>query len=460
MFDSGSATIPEVEGARSEASSTAPTLAELECMLDRLAALDGAGVSEAEQIEYLSLLEKLKGGSAAAQARVTDNLAVDRTASEAERGVPSAKRSQGLAAEIGLARRTSPFRGARDLGLAKVLVREMPQTLDLLTRGEISEWRATVVVRETAVLSLEDRQQVDAELADQLASLGDREAAATARAIGYRLDPGSAIRRTRGARSDRFVSLRPAPDTMSYLTAFLPVEQGVACFAALQNAADTACSDGDPRSRSQVMADTAVERLTGQASAPDVDVEVHVVMTDSALLTDDDTPAHVVGYGPIHAALARLIVRRAHRAWLRRLYRSPRSGALVAMDSRRRAFDGELREFLVIRDQICRTPWCDAPIRHADHVIPVINGGKTSVENGQGLCEACNYAKQAAGWRTIPLPSDRHEVLITTPTGRTYVSTAPDPPQPFVPPPDEAGDVVHFYSEVRTSDEECQLLLA
>ena len=184
-------------------------------------------------------------------------------------------------------------------------------------------------------------------------------------------------------------------------------------------------------------------------------------MTDSTLLSDDHVPAEVVGYGPIHAALAREIVRDAPRAWLRRLYTRPGSGDLVTTDSRRRAFTGELRELLVVRDQVCRTPWCDAPVRHADHVVPVADGGGTSLENGQGLCEACNYAKEAAGWRAMPLPSDRHQVLVSTPTGHTYVSTAPDPPGWKAPPPDErAGDLVHFYSEVRTLRDEVQPLLA
>ena len=146
-------------------------------------------------------------------------------------------------------------------------------------------------------------------------------------------------------------------------------------------------------------------------------------------------------------------MRRSYRAWLRRLYLSPDRSTLVAMDSRRRTFDGELRQFLVLRDQVCRTPWCDAPIRHADHPVRASDGGETSAENGQGLCEACNYAKEAAGWRALTLPSDRHEVLITTPTGHTYVSTAPDPPQPHLPPPGDAGDVVHFYSGFRRPDE-------
>ena len=340
----------------------------------------------------------------------------------------------------------------------------MPRTLDLLTRGEISEWRATVVVRETAHLSVEHRGQVDAELSDRLASLGDREAAARARAIGYRLDAGSAIRRTRGARSDRHVSLRPAPDTMSYLTAFLPVEQGVACLAALRQAADTARSgsrpDEPPRSRGQVMADTLVERLTGQERACDVDVEVHVVMTDSALLTDDHTPAEVLGHGPIHAALAREVVRAAPRAWLRRLFTRPGTGDLVATDSRRRTFSGELRELLVVRDQVCRTPWCDAPIRHADHVTPVADGGETTLTNGQGLCEACNYAKEAPGWESHTLPGDHHQVLVTTPTGHTHVSTAPDAPGVMGARLEEdLADVVHHFSPCRSRPPDLGLLM-
>lgn len=434
-------------------------MADLECAIDLLAALDGAGATEAEQIEYVAALEKVKGALAAAQARVTDNLARARAASEAQRGVPPARRCRGLSAEIALARRTSPHHGARDLGLARALVREMPHTHDLLARGEISEWRATVMVSETAVLSVQHRQQVDAELADRLATLGDRGAAAEARKIGYRLDPGSATRRTRGARSDRHVSLRPAPDTMTYLTGFLPVEQGVACFAALRQAADTARAAGDQRSRGQVMADALVERITGRPSTAGVDVEVQVVMTDSTLLAGDHSPARVVGYGPIHAALARDLVLKAPRAWLRRLYRSPESGTLVAMDSRRRAFEGELREFLVVRDQVCRTPWCDAPIRHADHAVRSSDGGETSAENGQGLCEACNYAKEAAGWQVLPLPSDRHEVLLTTPTAHSYLSTAPDPPRPGTSAPDDPGDLVQFYSQCRAPEEELQLLL-
>ncbi len=408
----------------------APSLEDLRDALAGFAAHDGTGLSEAQLVDQLRAMEQLKSGIAAAQARLTATLAARRTQTEADAGIPADQRRRGLGHEIGLARQESPARGRRHLELALVLVRELPHTLAALTRGEITEWAATLIARETAVLTRADRAQVDTELADQLPGAGDKQIADLARTIGYRLDPGSALRRVRGATSDRRVGLRPAPDTMANLTGFLPVAQGVACHTALKRAADSLRAAGDPRSRGQIMADTLVERITGQATADAVPVQIGLVMTDTTLLTADHTPAHLDGYGPIPATVARQITRTADQAWLRRLFTNPTDGSLVAIDSRQRYFDGQLRQLVVLRDQTCRNPWCDAPIRHADHIISAADGGTTTADNGQGLCEACNYAKQAPGWRTRRTPGQRHRVETTTPTGHSHHTHAPDPPGP------------------------------
>ena len=124
-------------------------------------------------------------------------------------------------------------------------------------------------------------------------------------------------------------------------------------------------------------------------------------------------------------------VARAAEVWLRRLYTHPAHGELVALESRAKRFPEALREFLVLRDQTCRTPWCDAPVRHGDHVVPHAQGGPTSAANGQGLCEACNYTKEAPGWAARPTHDSRagrHQVEISTPTGHRYRSRPP--PQP------------------------------
>src|SRR6516165_8462022 len=143
-------------------------------------------------------------------------------------------------------------------------------------------------------------------------------------------------------------------------------------------------------------------------------------------------PADICGYGPIPAAVARAMVSsavadRRSRATLRRLYAHPRSGALVAMESRARIFPRGLAAFIDLRDQRCRTPYCDAPIRHRDHAQPWARGGPTTADNGRGSCERCNYTKEAPGWRVSTSIDETHTHTdeFTTPTGKTYRSGPP-----------------------------------
>jgi hypothetical protein len=439
-------------------------------------AVEGA-VDDGEAIEQIEALEQLKSAIAARQARLSVQFDASQRARQRAAGVPAAQVGRGVADQIALARRESPTAGSRHLGLAKALVNEMPHTLHALAAGETSEWSATVMARETACLSAGDRRQVDAELADRLPSMSPAEVRAAAWAAACRLDPAAAAKRSAKAANDRYVSIRPAPDTMTYVSALLPVKDGVACYAALNAAANTAKASGDPRGRGQLMADAFVERLTrrraagapaadgsvglaapASAAAPDpaawgtvvaptpigqgadTAVEVHLVVTDETLLAGGDAPALLTG--PDHAGsnpasdllpapTARDLVRDAAKVWVRRLYTDPTTGQLTAMESTKRVFDGNLRRMLILRDRTCRTPWCDAPIRHGDHITDAARGGPTSLDNGQGLCERCNQTKNLPGWRAQVVQTDsdsppgRHTVRTTTPTGRTYTSTPP-----------------------------------
>jgi hypothetical protein len=177
------------------------------------------------------------------------------------------------------------------------------------------------------------------------------------------------------------------------------------------------------------MADTLGSRVLGTSAG--VPVEVALVVSDEVLFGSRDDTAHVVGYGPVPAEVAREAASRAAGAGLarlRRLYRHPDAGQLVAMDSRSRCFEGGLAGFIRLRDQVCRMPWCDAPIRHTDHVEPASAEGETSGDNAQGLCEACNYAKEAAGWSVRTVSSRPHEVEVRTPAGQVHRSQAPPLP--------------------------------
>jgi hypothetical protein len=394
----------------------------------------GARAAEAALIARIAELEMAKSAAAAEQARASVQLEALRRANEAEAGVPAAQRGRGLAGEIALARRDSPARGGRHLGFAKALVHEMPYTLAALEAGRLSEWRATLIVRESACLDVDHRRELDAELCadwSALDGMGDARIAAAAKAIAYRLDPRAVVDRAARADSERTVTIRPAPDTMTWVTALLPVARGVAVYAALKRAADTTF---DGRTRGQVMADTLVERVTGRPAEVAEPIAVNLVISDETLLGHDDTAAVVDGYGPIPAAVARHLVSDAadgrSRATLRRLYRHPGSGSLVAMESRARRFPKGLARFIGLRDQRCRTPYCDAPIRHHDRARPHHRGGATSAANGLGMCERCNYTKEGPGWRVAASVDEkgRHTAEFTTPTGARYRSGAPPPP--------------------------------
>jgi hypothetical protein len=254
--------------------------------------------------------------------------------------------------------------------------------------------------------------------------MGLRQLENAAKKLAITLDQASVVARAANAVKDRRVSLRPAPDTMTWLGALLPVTDGVAVFAALDQAAKAAHAAGDERTRGQVMADTLVDRITGRSTSnAKPRIEVKIVMTADALSNTGDQPAMIEGYGPVPAAWAREALADAE-VFVRRLFTDP-AGRLVAMESRSRKAPDGLAEFITTRDGgICRTNGCDAPIRNIDHVERHADGGKTSAENLQGLCERCNQAKEALGWRARPGPDGN--IITITPTGHTYTSPPPD----------------------------------
>lgn len=381
--------------------------------------------SEAEAIDAIRAMEELKSALAGAQAALAVEFDAMRREAEAARGVPAAARGKGVAGEVALARRESPSQGSKLLGLARALVEEMPHTRAALEAGQISEWRATIVAKETAWLDPEDRARVDEQIAPHLASLGTRRLGAEARRIAQSLDVEGAVAHLERAESERRVTVRPAPGGMAYLTALLPMVQAVSVYAALTREADTARTTGAARDRGkgQVMADRLVELVTGQDTARDVPVEIQLLMPAETLLAEGEAAAWIPGHGPIPAPAARRVVGHTQgEVFLRRLYTSPRTGELVAMDSRAREFTGQLRKMILLRDDVCRTPWCDAPIRHADHATPHTKGGATSYANGSGLCERCNYIKEVAGWNH---QASATHLAVTTPTGHTYSVDTP-----------------------------------
>ncbi|GAA4479302.1 HNH endonuclease signature motif containing protein [Enteractinococcus fodinae] len=426
-----------------------PVITQIAEFRDAVAAWDGV-TTQAEAIGRVRELERLKAACAAAQARATATLEQLRHNEEAVRGVEKDKWGKGLGAEVGLARGESPARGSRRLNLAHALCKDLSRTLNALTVGKISEEHAHVVAQETSWLSAAHRKQVDALIADRLGTLGPRQLAGAVRAHAQQLDQIGAVKHLAKASSERRVSVRPAPDNMAYLTALVEMPQAVAMYAGLRRdaatmvgtgeTADPADPTGQPRTRDQIMADMLVQRVTGQTTAPAVPAEIQVVMTEATLFGRDETPAWLTGHGPIPAPNAKhWLTNPDLQVFLRRVFTRPDSHQLVALESRARAFPEGLRRMIMLRDDVCRTPWCDAPIQHADHTEPVHEGGETTYENASGLCANCNQIKENNRWRHT---AQQDGLEVTTPTGHSYFTATPPvvngkPPGSHPPPEDD-----------------------
>jgi hypothetical protein len=338
--------------------------------------------------------------------------------------------------EIGLACRLSPYQAAEHLKRSLTLPTRLPHTWNEWQSGEITMERAATVIKETRPLDPEKAGHVDQIVAPGLGNRSKREAEHVIRTAV------TAAERARLAHEDRYASARPAGDGMISFHALVPGLEGQAIWTGLEERATSIRNHGDARSKEQIKADTLTEALISyltylkdtdteagpspKTKKPRPAVQIQLVMTDAALFGYSDTTARAHGLGPIPAPLARTWAREAiedERAELIRLYTKPGTGQLVAMDSKRRTFPKSLARYIVTRDEICRTPWCGAPIRHIDHVTPHQDGGPTSLSNAAGRCVQCNEHKDSPGWRH---QAGTDTITVTTPTGDTY-TTQPEP---------------------------------
>ncbi len=380
-------------------------------------------LDRATLIDGIADLEAAKSALEAAQADWMRTFARAEAANRIEDGSTEPEKiERSVAAQIGLACRVSPTEGRTRVRVARDLHDGLDHVRRLFHAGELSAHKIRAVVTETSHLDAAERARVDQLLATEgLTGRGVGKLRDLTRKLAAQVAPGKFRARCAAARSGRRVTLRLSADGMTDLSAHLPAEQGAACYAALQKAFNEVSVDPAPltRSRGQVMADTLVERITGQATAEDVNVEVQIVVPIEALVDPaSPLPAEIPGHGPVPADL---ITTTCGRKTWRRLV--TRDGIVIGGDSRRRKFSGFLAELIRARDRYrCTESYCDAPLRETDHIRRAAEGGPTTFDQGRGACQFHNQLRELPGW-TVERVADG--VLTTTPTGHTYLYAVP-----------------------------------
>jgi hypothetical protein len=352
--------------------------------------------SVAQLAERVARLEEEKNAVAARQAEAILLLGRAVAAEQIDAGVVDPAQIQRVVADrVGRACRVSAHQGGKRVRIARDLHAGHTRVRELFNAGLLNEQKIAVITDAGTHLDPDERAELDQRLCTHpVDTLGVQRLHDLARTIAAEVAPEKSQDRCQRAWSGRRVTVRRSTEPgMADLTAHLPVEQAMSCYAALRKAVTDVWAQPEPvlRGQGEIMADTLVERLTGQTHAEDIDVEVQIMVPVEALLDPESPlPAQIPGHGPIPVAL--LGTGEGRKAW-RRLF--THDGVVMGGDSVQRTFTGVLAELIKIRDGgRCTAPFCDAPIRHIDHITKWRDGGRTEFNNGRGLCAFHNHLRE------------------------------------------------------------------
>ena len=328
------------------------------------------------------------------------------------------------AASLSAATKVATRTAKSQLGNALELAERLPATLTALREGRINGTTAEAIRDETQTLSDEDCATVE----DRLFPAADEQFPAQARAAARReaiaADPATAAKRWKKARTGRRVMHTPAPDGMSWLSAFMPAETGSAVFGVIDAHARACRGPEDTRGiderRADALADLILHPL--EEPGPQMTVHLHVVVTAGSLLGLSGEPAELAGYGPITPDLARTLAGDA--VWSRIL--TDPAGEVLETGARQYTPSAATKRRVRARDRHCRFPGCRQPRMDLDHTIPHGEDGFSDETNLSGLCRFHHRVKHLKGWGKTQAPGG--VLTWTTPDGHTYTTLPPPLP--------------------------------
>ncbi|WP_181780525.1 HNH endonuclease [Pseudonocardia pini] len=391
-----------------------------------------AEVSDAELVDRIVEEERLARVHAARRTRLVAELrrrrpGDERGVSQVDEALPISRWAPDeLGCALGLSRLTAKSR----LYEAARLESLFPGVLRAWEEGRIDEARARAVHDGTLCLPDELARAVEPLVLPDAPEQTAAQLRAAVREAVLRVDPEGANRRHRESRAARRVEVYSDEDGMAVLRAMLPATDAEAVWHMLTRLAKSLEDDRSlDQRRADLVGDLLLGRLTltdlrqGEAEDPARPAAsgtlVQVVVGLDTLTGASEEPAHLVGYGPIPADLAREAA--ADGVW-RRLVTDPLSGVLLDHGRTTYRPPKALADFVRARDQVCRFPTCSrrAIDSELDHRHRWADGGHTSEPNLAGHCKHHNLLKERPGWRVLAHADGR--LTWVAPTGYRRVS--------------------------------------
>jgi hypothetical protein len=383
-----------------------------------IAELPASELSAGQRIDRLVDLERRIARLQAEQTRVL--AAIDRADGSKEHCCQEA---------VMCALRVSASAAQTRLKTARTLTDELPRTLGLLESGSISVRQAELIADASWKLEADVTTEFESLVLDRACEQSLPELKRSLKRAAVRVDPATAETRHQRAREDRCVRRTALEDGMAELrliatadnieTAWLRLDAGVRLLPAQ-----------DPRTRDQQRADLLIDAiLTGIPfdALPELQGRrpaIQVVVAADTLLTLDDQPGHLAGYGAITAHTARRLAAEKDATW-RRLLTDPDTGHLLDYGRTTYRPPQALIDFVLTRDSVCFFPSCNQPgyLCDVDHVLPWDDGGDTCPGNTAPGCRRHHNSKTHHGWRYTLNPDG--SFTTTAPTGHTYTSRPP-----------------------------------
>ena len=361
-------------------------------MLDLLAGVDPAGLSEDQKVTACILVRKVKGLVdhilLSILGGVSDTTELAMAIKEPEQSV----------------RRLQEFSGVLEM---------LPRLSELLRRGELDLRRLEAVYERVVNLATPEMvAEVEEALVEVAPGLTRTQLARRATGLVAKVDPTGYEQRCQKAKVERRVEFKPLPDGMAEIKAVLPAVQGREIFEVLSK--DVTALPKDERTTDQKRADCFLDRFLGYGVGRKVQVHVTIPIETLMGLTED--PGLLDGYGPISADAARDLAMQG--PWRGLVLGPYRRAEAISTDKYRP--NAPLKEFAKVRDGgTCTAPGCTTPIQELDHVTPWPKG-KTEATQLKGLCSWHHHRKHDNYTVTLDPDGTSHWV---TPQGRRYTTT-------------------------------------
>lgn len=435
---------------------------------------------EHESLERIGAWERVIAWAQAGQLREIDAFVRDAQARNSALGAGTSQAQDSAVAEVGLMLRVSARTAQSRVDDAWALCNRLPATLVALEQGRITLAKARILHAETVSLSDEHTANVEQKVLAKAQRQTPGQLRAAVRRAVLSTDPAAVRERAEQSRREREVQLCPEPDGMATLSAYLPAADAVGVFAVLDECARRAGSGDDQRSIAARRADALVDLVLGPTGHRSTGVgatrehpttpkhaaddgggcrcvcglcrrgggvDVRVTVPYTALWGSDDVAAHLAGYGPIPAVVARDLA--AAGTW-RRILTDPASGRPLDYGATRYRPPAHLAGLVITRDQICQFPGCRVPAHRCDldHTIPydpASGTGPTRDDNLGPRCRRHHQLKQTPGW-SVTQHRDGATTW-TTPSGHSYRAEPPpltDPEPLTAHPAADSGEPAPF----------------